>query len=82
MRMVTLRALLLILAICLVTGCSGSIPSTELPSGREVAPALEFPELRDYRGIVDCRIRDSGIDQSKLAEIAVAAQIDFIFLCD
>jgi hypothetical protein len=82
MRMVTLRALLLILAICLVTGCSGSIPSTELPSGREVAPALEFPELRDYRGIVDCRIRDSGIDQSKLAEIAVAAQIDFIFLGD
>jgi hypothetical protein len=78
----TLRYLLLVLAICAVAGCSGSLPSTDLPSGREVAPALEFPQLRDYRGIVDCKMRPSGIDQSKVAEIAVAAQIDFVFLGD
>ena len=53
-----------------------------MPSGREVAPALEFPDLRDYRGIVDCKMRQSGLDQSKLGDLAVAAQIDFIFLGD
>ena len=58
------------------------MPSTDLPSGREVAPALEFPQLRDYRGIVDCKMRQSGLDQGKLADIAVVAQIDFIFLGD
>ena len=78
----TLRALILLVAICIGAGCGGSLPSTDLPSGREVAPALEFPQLRDYRGIVDCKMRQSGLDQSKLAEIAVAAQIDFIFLGD
>ncbi len=82
MTLSTLRALMLVAAIFLAVGCGGSMPSTDLPSGREVAPALEFPELRDYRGIVDCRMRASGFDQSKLAELASAAQIDFIFLGD
>lgn len=77
-----LRALFLVLAAGFVAGCGGSLPSTDLPSGREVAPALEFPALRDYRGIVDCKMRQSGLDQSKLGDLAVAAQIDFIFLGD
>lgn len=76
------RALLVAFGICLALGCGGSLPSTELPSEREVAPALEFPELRDYRGVVDCKMRASGYDQSKLADLASAAQIDFIFLGD
>jgi hypothetical protein len=78
----TMRALILVFAICLAAGCGGSIPNTDLPNGREVAPALEFPALRDYRGVIDCKMRQSGLDQSKLAEIASAAQIDFIFLGD
>jgi hypothetical protein len=82
MAISTLRALVLMLVVCVVTGCGGSLPSTELPSGREVAPALELPDLRDYRGVVDCRMRASGIDQSKLADLASAAQIDFVFLGD
>ncbi len=77
-----MRKLVLVFAICCAAGCGGSLPSTELPSGREVAPALEFPELRDYRGVIDCKIRQSGFDQAKLAELAVSAQIDFIFLGD
>jgi hypothetical protein len=68
-------------AACAV-GCGGSLPSTDLPSGREVAPALEFPELRDYRGVIDCKMRASGLDQSKLGDLASAAQIDFVFLGD
>ena len=80
MRMV--RALFFFLAVSLLAACGGSMPSTDLPSGREVAPALEFPELRDYRGIVDCKLRGTGFDQAKIAELAVAAQIDFIFLGD
>src|SRR5262249_33567709 len=51
-------------------------------SVREVLPALEFPELRDYRGVVNCRLAGSGLDQTALAEIARTAQIDFIFLGD
>jgi hypothetical protein len=82
MRIPMLRILALLLTVGSMAGCGGSLPSTDLPNGREVAPALEFPELRDYRGIVDCKMRQSGLDQSKLAEIAVAAQIDFIFLSD
>jgi len=81
----TMRSLILAFAICVAAGyagCGGSLPSTELPNGREVAPALEFPALRDYRGVIDCKMRQSGLDQSKLAEIASAAQIDFIFLGD
>jgi len=82
MTVSTLRALMLILTVCVITGCGGSLPSTELPSQRDVAPAVEFPGLRDYRGVVDCRMRASGLDQSKLGELASAAQIDFIFLGD
>ncbi len=86
MRLRTLRLLMLMVASCVAAacaiGCGGSLPSTELPSGREVAPALEFPELRDYRGVMDCKMRASGFDQSKLADIASAAQIDFVFLGD
>src|ERR1700733_4640356 len=76
------RALLVVFAICVVIGCGGSLPSTELPSEREVSAALEFPELRDYRGVIDCKMRASGYDQSKLADLASAAQIDFVFLGD
>ncbi|HVN29662.1 MAG TPA: hypothetical protein VMT64_14290 [Candidatus Binataceae bacterium] len=76
------RALLLTLAVGLALGCGGSMPSTDLPEARQVMPALAFPDLRDYRGVIDCRMRESGIEQSKLADIARSAQIDFIFLGD
>jgi len=76
------RALLVGFALSIFAGCGGSLPSTELPSGRQVAPALEFPELRDYRGVVNCKMRASGLDQSKLAELAGSAQLDFVFLGD
>jgi hypothetical protein len=69
--------------LCLLAiGCGGSLPSTDLPDGREVASALEFPELRDYRGIIDCKMKQSGFDQVKLAELARTAQIDFVSLAD
>ena len=69
--------------LCVVAiGCGGSLPSTDLPDGRQVASALEFPELRDYRGIIDCRMKQSGFDQVKLADLARTAQIDFVALGD
>jgi len=69
--------------LCLLAiGCGGSLPSTDLPDSREVAPGLEFPELRDYRGIVDCKMKQSGFDQVKLADLARTTQIDFVFLAD
>jgi hypothetical protein len=69
-------------AAILIFGCSAPLPSTELPPGREVAPALEFPMLRDYRGVVDLRIRDAKLDQAAVAETAKVAQIDFIMMAD
>src|SRR5208337_147652 len=54
----------------------------DLPPAREVQPAREFPDLRDYRGIVDCRPGESGVPQAKLADLAHDAQIDFICLTD
>ncbi len=60
--------------------CAAPLPSTELPPTREVGPAREFPELRDYRGIVDCRIRP--LDEEAVADLAKNAQIDFIVLGD
>jgi len=65
-----------------LAGCSAPLPSTELPPGREVAPALEFPGLRDYRGVVDLRIRDLNLDQGAVADKAKIAQIDFIMMAD
>jgi hypothetical protein len=53
-----------------------------LPPAREVTPALEFPELRDYRGIFDLRIKDLKLDQGAVAEQAKSAQIDFIMMAD
>lgn len=70
------------LAVVYLIGCSAPLPSTELPPGREVAPALEFPDLRDYRGIVDLRIKDMKLDQEAVADQAKSAQIDFIMLAD
>jgi hypothetical protein len=63
-------------------GCSSSLPGTDLPPTRDVHSALEFPELRDYRGIVDCRPSATGVDQSNLGDLAQAAQIDFVCLTD
>jgi hypothetical protein len=60
------------------SGCSAPLPSTSLPPTRLVAPALEFPSLRDYRGIVDCWYRTGGLDEGGAAELAKNAQIDFI----
>ena len=72
----------LLAAIVSGGGCGASLPSTDLPPSREVVAALEFPDLRDYRGIVDCRPSATGVDQLRLAELARAAQIDFICLAD
>src|SRR5690348_723374 len=74
--------LLLAIALVCAAGCGGSLPGTELPMARQVSPALEFPELRDYRGELDCKMRQSGFDEAKLGELAGTAQIDFIFLAD
>lgn len=69
-------------AVMAATGCSGSLPGTELPPGRDVLPALEFPELRDYRGVLNCKFSNTGIDQARLADLAHDQQIDFICLGD
>ncbi|HYB90108.1 MAG TPA: hypothetical protein VEC38_03590 [Candidatus Binataceae bacterium] len=70
-------ALALALA-ALVAGCAAPLPTTELPPTRVVANAPEFPDLRDYRGVIDCRFAASGLDQVKIAELARNAQMDFI----
>jgi hypothetical protein len=80
-RLRLLRPFAALAAIYLI-GCSAPLPSTELPPGREVAPALEFPDLRDYRGIFDLRIRDANLDQGAVADQAKSAQIDFIMIGD
>lgn len=61
-------------------GCGSSLPGTDLPPQRQVMPARGFPGLRDYRGVIDCRPRKSGISQEDLADLALAAQVDFICL--
>jgi hypothetical protein len=73
-----LVAVIAMLAAALAAGCSAPLPSTSLPPVRIVAPALEFPSLRDYRGIVDCWYRTGGLDEGGAAELAKSAQIDFI----
>ena len=76
------RCCFLVVAAGLLAGCSAPLPSTELPPARYIQPAPEFPEFHDYRGIVDLPIKPSGLDQSAVADLARAAQIDFIFLAD
>ena len=63
-----------------IAACSAPLPSTNLPPGRAVAPALEFPQLRDYRAAIDCRI--GAMDQGDFARLAAAAQIDIVTLGD
>ncbi|MGC1343987.1 MAG: hypothetical protein WA854_16770 [Candidatus Binataceae bacterium] len=70
------------LALVALAGCSAPLPTTQLPPTRLVAPALEFPELRDYRGIVDCRMKAAGLDESQVADLARGAQIDFVMIGD
>jgi hypothetical protein len=74
--------ILAVAAAILLPACSAPLPSTELPPGRFVAPALEFPQLRDYRGIVDLRTANTKMDQSAVADLAKTTQIDFIILAD
>ena len=64
------------------TGCGSSLPSTDLPPTREVSPASGFPDFRDYRGVLDCRMKAAGLDETKLAELAKQAQLDFVALGD
>jgi len=73
---------LLTLVLAGAAGCSAPLPTTQLPPTRLVAPALEFPELRDYRGIVNCRFRAAGMDESQVADLARTAQIDFVTVGD
>jgi hypothetical protein len=81
MRVLTLIAALLWCGL-VAAGCSSSLPDTDLPTERQVAPARQFPGLRDYRGIIDCRPGNSGLTQEKVAGLATAGQIDFIYLTD
>src|SRR5437016_985382 len=81
-RRTGVRAGVALISILAVAGCGSSLPSTDLPPTRTVSPAREFPELRDYRGVVDCNMRASGLDQSQLADMAKQAQIDFVVLGD
>ncbi len=76
------RLRLSILAALILAGCSSPLPTTELPPARYIQAAPEFPGLHDYRGIVDLPIKASRMDQSAVAELAKASQIDFIFLAD
>ncbi len=71
-----------LLMLVAAAGCSAPLPTTQLPPTRLVAPALEFPELRDYRGIVDCPIKAAGLDESAIADLARNAQIDFVTIAD
>jgi hypothetical protein len=73
-----------IAAACLIAagGCAAPLPSTSLPPARYVETVPGFPDLQDYRGEIDCRIRSSGLSQEKVAELASSAQIDFIMLGD
>ncbi|MHB8383173.1 MAG: CehA/McbA family metallohydrolase domain-containing protein [Candidatus Binataceae bacterium] len=71
-----------VLAIAAIAGCAGPLPTTQLPPTRLVAPALEFPQLRDYRGVVDCRMKAAGMDESQVADLARNAQIDFVMIGD
>lgn len=73
---------LLTLAAVTVLGCSSPLPTTELPPARYIQGAPEFPGFHDYRGIVDLPLKESGMDQSGIADLAKSAQIDFIFLAD
>ncbi len=73
---------LLIAAALGIAGCSAPLPTTELPPGRFISPALEFPEFRDYRGVIDLRIRDAKLDQPAVADLSKPAQIDFVVLAD
>jgi hypothetical protein len=77
-----LPEILAAIAAFYLIGCSAPLPSTELPPGRDVAPALEFPGLRDYRGIVNLRIKDPNLDQGAVADQAKIAQIDFIMMAN
>ena len=65
-----------------IAGCSAPLPSTELPPARFLAPVPEFPGVRDYRGIFNFKMKPTGFDQPGIADLAKAAQIDFIILGD
>src|SRR5258708_126633 len=70
-------------ALTLIFSACASFPvDTDAPPAREVMPVPEFSDLRDYRGSIDLRLRDSGYDQSSLAELARDTQFDFICLTD
>ncbi|MGC1678302.1 MAG: hypothetical protein WA740_12310 [Candidatus Binataceae bacterium] len=71
-----------VVAILAIAGCSAPLPTTQLPPTRLVAPALEFPQFRDYRGVVDCRMKTAGLDESAIADLARNAQIDFVTIGD
>jgi hypothetical protein len=77
-----IRWILAAAAALALAGCSAPLPSTELPPTRLVAPAREFPHLRDYRGVVDLKLKPSGLDQAAAAELARDAQLDFVILGD
>ncbi len=81
MRRLFFRFLPMVAALMLA-GCSAPLPSTDLPPARFVSEAPEFPGFQDYRGIIDVPIKTSGMDQAGIADLAKAAQIDFIFLAD
>ncbi len=82
MKSLSIRIAVASAAVFAVFGCAAPMPSTDLPPTRIVAPARDFPELRDYRGVIDLQLKDSGLDQAGIADLARAAQLDFVTLGD
>ncbi len=82
MNSLSIRIALASAALLVVFGCAAPMPSTDLPPTRIVAPARDFPELRDYRGVIDLQLQGSGLDEAGIADLARAAQLDFIALGD
>jgi hypothetical protein len=82
MNSLSIRIALASAAALAVFGCAAPMPSTDLPPTRIVAPARDFPELRDYRGVVDLQLKGSGLDEAGVADLARAAQLDFVTLGD
>jgi hypothetical protein len=82
MKSLPIRIALAGAAALALFGCAAPMPSTDLPPTRIVAPARDFPELRDYRGVIDLRLNGSGLDEAGIADLARAAQLDFVTLGD
>ncbi|HYL57913.1 MAG TPA: hypothetical protein VEU51_03510, partial [Candidatus Acidoferrales bacterium] len=76
------RTVAALIAAAIFAACSSPMPSTELPPARFISVVPQFPQLRDYRGVFGLKLKAAGLDQTAAANLAKAAQVDFIFLGD